>query len=120
MCATMKIVQGKPRGVLSGLPDGAFVIGRGPECHVRADNELISPKHCLLRVHGRDVRVCDLCSANGTLVNGRRVEECALDIGDKLQIGPLVLEVVLAEPEDADVAVRSEVRGHRIPQAARL
>jgi pSer/pThr/pTyr-binding forkhead associated (FHA) protein len=100
MSVTMKIVQGNPRGSYLDFPDGAFVIGRGPECHLRADSELISPKHCLLQVHGHDVRVCDLCSTNGTLVNGHRVEECALDSGDTLQVGPLMLEVVTAEPRD--------------------
>jgi pSer/pThr/pTyr-binding forkhead associated (FHA) protein len=105
MSVTMKVVQGKPQESHLEFPDGAFVIGKGPECHVRADSELISPKHCLLRVHRHDVRVFDLCTTNGTLVNGRRVEECALDSGDKLQLGTFVLEVVQKLPSPPEGGV---------------
>jgi pSer/pThr/pTyr-binding forkhead associated (FHA) protein len=41
----------------------------------------------------------DLGSANGTLVNGRRlVGETALQPGDKLQLGPVILEVAVGDP----------------------
>jgi pSer/pThr/pTyr-binding forkhead associated (FHA) protein len=100
MNVKMKVVQGKPHGSYLDFPEGEFVVGRGPECHVRPNSELISRQHCMLLISGRAVRVRDLGSTNGTLVNGKRVvEECALCNGDTLQLGPLVLEVVLPEPE---------------------
>jgi pSer/pThr/pTyr-binding forkhead associated (FHA) protein len=93
MHVKMKVVQGKPHGSLVEFPEGDFVIGRGPECHVRANSEIISRQHCMLRIHGTVVIVRDLGSTNGTLVNGKLVvEERPLDIGDTIQLGPLVWE----------------------------
>jgi pSer/pThr/pTyr-binding forkhead associated (FHA) protein len=104
MSVKMKVVQGRPHGSYLDFPEGEFVVGRGPECHVRPNSELISRQHCLLLVSGRVLRVRDLGSTNGTLVNGKLVvEECALRHGDTLQLGPLVLEVVLTD-EEAEVA----------------
>jgi pSer/pThr/pTyr-binding forkhead associated (FHA) protein len=102
MSVKMKVVQGKPHGSYLNLPEGEFVVGRGPECHVRPNSELISRQHCLLRVHGQAMCVRDLGSTNGTLVNGERlVEERVLQPGDTLQVGPLVLEVVAPAPKVA-------------------
>lgn len=109
MSVKMKVVQGKPRGSFLDFPEGESVVGRGPECHVRPNSELISRQHCLLRVHGYDVHVRDLGSTNGTLVNGKLLlEESVLANGDTLQFGPLVLELVLP-PEAAALRIHEEV-----------
>jgi pSer/pThr/pTyr-binding forkhead associated (FHA) protein len=99
----LKVVQGKPNGEFLNFPQGEFVFGRGPECHIRPNSELVSRQHCLLRVGNGAALLRDLGSTNGTLVNGRRVtsERILLD-GDTLQLGPLVLQVVL-EPEAVDM-----------------
>jgi pSer/pThr/pTyr-binding forkhead associated (FHA) protein len=108
MSVKMKVVQGKPHGSVLDFPEGEFVVGRGPECHVRPNSELVSRQHCLLRIHGHDVHVRDLGSTNGTLVNGKLlVKECALANGDTLQLGPLVLELVLP-PEQIAVRLAKE------------
>jgi len=109
MSVKMKVVQGKPHGSYLDFPEGEFVVGRGPECHVRPNSELISRQHCMLLISGTAIRVRDLGSTNGTLVNGKRViEECALGNGDTLQLGPLVLEVVLFPEEEAPPATIAE------------
>ncbi|MCI0683699.1 MAG: FHA domain-containing protein [Gemmataceae bacterium] len=95
----LKVLHGKPRGHCLRFGPGEFVVGRGPECHIRPNSELVSRQHCLLRVHSNGhLFVRDLGSANGTLVNGHRIlGERELADGDKLQVGPVVLEVVLPE-----------------------
>jgi hypothetical protein len=99
MSVKMKVLQGKPHGSFLDFPDGEFLIGRSPECHVRPNDEAISRKHCLLRVGRGYVFVRDLGSTNGTFVNGKRIaDERLLNVGDTLQTGPLVLQVV--EPPD--------------------
>jgi hypothetical protein len=95
----MKVVQGKPNGSYINFPKGGFLIGRGPECHIRPNCESIGRKHCLVTVTGHHVRVRDLGSTGGTLVNGSRiVEECTLNVGDFLRIGSLVLQMVQGPP----------------------
>jgi pSer/pThr/pTyr-binding forkhead associated (FHA) protein len=100
MSVKMKVVQGKPHGSYLEFPEGEFVVGRGPECHVRPNSELISRQHCLLRVRGSVIVVRDLGSTNGTLVNGKRLrDECSLADGDTIQLGPLVLQVIFADDD---------------------
>jgi pSer/pThr/pTyr-binding forkhead associated (FHA) protein len=94
----MRVIRGKPRGHAIQFPAGEFVFGRGPECHVRPNSELVSRQHCILTVSDTGVQVRDLGSSNGTLVNGTRViEEVSLRDGDVLQLGPLVLQLVLED-----------------------
>jgi hypothetical protein len=70
------------------LPNGDFVVGRGPECQLAVDDPLVSRKHAVLRVSGNSVVAQDLGSRNGVLVNGNRIEGPRdLVPGDKIRIG---------------------------------
>jgi len=100
MAIQLQVVLGKQRGKYLNFVPGEFVFGRGPECHVRPNSELVSRQHCMLMVSKDLVSIRDLGSANGTLVNGRRVrEEQPLFDGDRIQLGPLVLLVKIANTE---------------------
>lgn len=94
MDVSLSVVFGRPRGKCLHFPQGEFVFGRGPECHVRPDSPSVSRQHCLLRVTPDSVLIRDLASTNGTLVNGTRlVGERPLADGDLVQLGPLVLQL---------------------------
>lgn len=94
MDVRLTLVQGKPRNFSLRFPHGEYVFGRGPECHVRPNSALVSRQHCLLTVTPGAVRVRDLGSTNGTLVNGLLVvADQPLRDGDLLQLGPLTLQV---------------------------
>ena len=96
MKVRLKVVRGKPAGHCLRFANGEYVFGRGPECHVRPNSELVSRQHCLLRVGDAGVCVRDLGSTNGTLVNGELVRtEQDLHDGDVLQVGNVLLEVML-------------------------
>jgi pSer/pThr/pTyr-binding forkhead associated (FHA) protein len=83
------------------------MVGRGPECEIRPNSDLVSRQHCLIQVTEESALIRDLGSRNGTLVNGQLVTgEHKLSNGDTLQIGPLVLEVFLdGEPESVEKSV---------------
>ncbi len=99
MQVQLRVVRGKPRGSALRFAEGEFVFGRGPECHVRPNSEMVSRQHCLLRVTEAGVHIRDLGSSNGTLVNGTRVvEEQVLHDGDLVQLGPLMLQLELEAP----------------------
>jgi pSer/pThr/pTyr-binding forkhead associated (FHA) protein len=96
----MLVVQGKQRGQTIRFPEGEFIFGRGPECHLRPNSDWVSRQHCALRISGEAVYIKDLGSTNGTLVNGARViGERRLAPGDLLQLGPLVLELNFLDPQ---------------------
>lgn len=92
----LKVIHGKPNGHCLAFPPGSFMFGRGPECDVRPNSDLVSRQHCLVKVAEDGAVIRDLGSRNGTLVNGQLLlGERPLSDGDTVQLGPLVLQVVL-------------------------
>jgi pSer/pThr/pTyr-binding forkhead associated (FHA) protein/tetratricopeptide (TPR) repeat protein len=69
------------------LTDGEIAIGRSQKCSVVLEDKRSSRKHSLIRKDGKRFVLKDLGSANGTLVNGERVDEHELQSGDEIQIG---------------------------------
>lgn len=109
----MKVVKGKPRGHCLQFPIGEFMFGRGPECDVRPNSDLVSRQHCLLQVTDEGALLRDLDSRNGTLINGQLLHgECNLVHGDIIQLGPLVLEVLLEVVSAESVADTALVNGN--------
>jgi pSer/pThr/pTyr-binding forkhead associated (FHA) protein len=67
-----------------------FFIGRSEECHLRANSDAISRRHCAITVQDEVVKIRDLGSRNGTYVNGTRIDgDHRLEMGDQLRVGPL-------------------------------
>src|SRR5262245_9172380 len=97
------VLQGKPQGQELPIHHSPFLIGRGPECHLRPNSDMVSRRHCALIIHGEEVRIRDLGSTNGTIVDGERLtEEFRLTDGDIFQVGPLVFQVVIQHMAQAD------------------
>ena len=73
---------------------GELVIGRGPDAGLSVDDPLVSRAHALLLVVPDGLRLSDLGSRHGTLVNGDRVAEPRLvSSGDVITIGNALLVV---------------------------
>ncbi len=77
------------------LPASVTVIGRQQQCDLCIPLMVISRKHCEINADGGVLRVRDLGSRNGTLVNGKKVADAVLNAGDSFQIGPLSFGVQL-------------------------
>jgi hypothetical protein len=95
---------GRPRVVISGPPEQVVlltrpvtVVGRGSEADLRLADTGVSRAHAELRLDGGTVRVVDLQSTNGTVLNGRRVRIATLTDGDRLEMGATTM-VYRSEP----------------------
>ncbi len=76
---------------------GEFLIGRGEESDLQLTAPGASRRHAILTVTDGEVRIRDLGSRNGTLVNGARIEgEQPLFAGDTIAIGTVALILYLA------------------------
>lgn len=69
------------------IGDDEIAIGRSQKCHIVLEDKRSSRKHALIVRSGLKYSVKDLGSANGTLVNGVRVDQQELHSGDEVQIG---------------------------------
>jgi pSer/pThr/pTyr-binding forkhead associated (FHA) protein len=94
MQISLCVVQGHPKEKRLTFAAGIYLIGSGSECSLCLNSPLVDRQHCLITITSGVVEVTDLKSKNGTLVNGQRVSACPLFKGDRLHIGPLVLELV--------------------------
>jgi EAL domain-containing protein (putative c-di-GMP-specific phosphodiesterase class I) len=71
-----------------------FVIGREAEASLSIPSATVSRRHAELDVVDQQLVLRDLCSTNGTSVNGIRIEQpCCVNHGDLLQFGQVVFRV---------------------------
>ncbi len=89
---TLLVLQGPDKGRRFELPDAPTVVGRESRQLPITDNT-VSRRHCeLFPTEDQTWIVKDLGSANGTWVNGQRVERTApLKLGDQVRVGRTIL-----------------------------
>lgn len=96
--AELKVISGKQAGSLIPLPAGKFLIGREEDCHLRPNSDTVSRHHCVFTVDDFTVRLRDLGSTNGTMVNGERIRGgVMLNPGDIVSIGKIEFEVQIRD-----------------------
>jgi len=89
------------------IADGSYLIGRGEGCRIRFAVPEVSERHAILTVRGTEVTIEDLHSANGTFVNGERIDcRTSLDGSKVVQLGPCMLRVSDEEEASADEPVQ--------------
>jgi pSer/pThr/pTyr-binding forkhead associated (FHA) protein len=84
-------IQGPERTLLIPLSAEVMHIGRGLSAGLRLDDASVSRRHAILVPRPTGARILDDRSANGTFVNGRRVQQADLQGGDVIVLGRVVL-----------------------------
>ncbi|HEY1959959.1 MAG TPA: GGDEF domain-containing protein [Polyangiaceae bacterium] len=85
--AYLIVLQGSNVGEMYRLEAGESVLGRGTAATIRLGDDGISRRHARVIVENNAVRIEDLGSSNGTLVNGQLIQNQGLRDGDKIQLG---------------------------------
>jgi DNA-binding NtrC family response regulator len=80
---------------IDGSRAGAFLVGQGETCDVRFADPRVSRRHAAFDLEGRSLRLTDLGSTNGTLVNGAQIVEALLRGGEVVRIGHTSIRVDL-------------------------
>ena len=93
-------------GRLHRLQPGRTVIGRGLSSDIVVGDLLVSREHAALCVDADGVEIVDLDSANGTFVNGHRVERARLRTGDFFSVGHHVFHTGVAAAQRDAAPVR--------------
>jgi S-DNA-T family DNA segregation ATPase FtsK/SpoIIIE len=91
----LAVTHGPDAGRLVPLPAGRLTVGRSAEADVQLEDPRLSRLHAALETGPDGIRVLDLGSTNGTLLDGRRLgsEPAALPSGTSVVVGDTRLEV---------------------------
>ncbi len=92
--------SGEPEALELNL--GVNCFGRDPENHFPVNHPTVSTRHCELVLTADGVLLRDLDSTNGTFVNGERVNQAVLQVGQTLRLGDVEF---LVEATDAYIAI---------------
>jgi pSer/pThr/pTyr-binding forkhead associated (FHA) protein len=84
-------IEGPERTLLIPLGSAVLHVGRGLAADLRLDDSSVSRRHAILVPRAGGARILDDRSANGTFVNGRRVQQAELRGGDVIVLGRVVL-----------------------------
>jgi pSer/pThr/pTyr-binding forkhead associated (FHA) protein len=84
-------VEGPEQTLLIPLESDLIHIGRGLAADLRLDESSVSRRHAILVPQPEGAKILDDRSANGTFVNGERVQQAELRDGDVIVIGRVVM-----------------------------
>lgn len=90
------VAAGPRRGLHWAIGPGVRA-GRSPDAEIFLDDVTVSRHHAEFTVESGSLVMRDLGSTNGTYVNGERLEESVLDVGDHVIIGRFHL-IVAGDP----------------------
>lgn len=117
MKVKLVVIGGKKAGMEIPVSTPDFFIGRGGHCLFRAEDGLVSRRHCAISVAKKSVTIEDCGSGKQTLLNGKRIQwRRELHDGDLITVGSLVLEVRLAADEESGVT-QMLFRGRKGPRS---
>src|SRR4051812_8379156 len=110
--------EGKPA---IGLHRPVMVVGARADAHIRLMSKQVSQTHAILVIAGNSVYIRDMASRTHVYVNGQRVREAELTMGDEVKIGDFTFQMRAsgASAEDSRPAPEGllEIEGDGLPSA---
>jgi pSer/pThr/pTyr-binding forkhead associated (FHA) protein len=93
---SIRILSGPQTGQIVDLKLGKNVFGRSQACDVKIQSLGISKEHCEVHVYKDKMMIVDLKSSNGTFVNGVKIQNSIIHLGDKLSLFDVIMDVIPA------------------------
>src|SRR6187551_1372250 len=91
---TFKITQGDTDLGVREFDQDLIKIGRLANAHLKLDDQKVSRIHAVVGIDpNKDVSITDMGSAEGTYVNGEKVNKVRLKDGDIILVGETKLEI---------------------------
>ncbi len=91
---SIRVLSGPQAGQIFELKSGKNTFGRGGQSDFKISSLGISKEHCEVQVYKDKVVVVDLKSSNGTFVNGVKIQNSIIKLGDKLSLFDVIMDVI--------------------------
>ena len=85
--AVLVVKRGPNAGSQFRLDQSVTSAGRHPDSNIYLDDITVSRRHAEFRREKGEFRVVDMCSLNGTYLNGEPTDSAVLTDGDQIDIG---------------------------------
>lgn len=114
--AFLKVTTGLSAGQLVALPFGRTVIGRSPVCQIVVEDAGVNRQHADILADGGRSWIQDLCTRNGTYVNGTRIDSLTkLKDCDFIRVCDHAFQFLLLAPHSTEWQWRSTLQ--KVPDA---
>ncbi len=90
----IRLLNGKKAGKVCPLKEGSNILGRGPEATIKIASSGVSKTHAKFHISGDKIIVSDMNSRNGTFINGVRIQNQRVHIGDKIALHDVIIEIL--------------------------
>lgn len=87
MQAKFTVLGGPNDGLVASVSHLPITLGREGDRALPISDRWASRFHCQIAQRNGRLMVRDLASKHGTYVNGERIQQCTLEVGDKLMVG---------------------------------
>lgn len=93
----LRILSGPQAGSVHSLKMGRNLVGRAPHCEIRVNSNGVSKEHAEVHVYKDKILVVDLRSSNGTYLNGIKVQNGIIRLGDKMSVHDVIMDIIPAQ-----------------------
>ena len=113
----LQIENGELAGRRYAVGENGLRLGRSSSNDMQISDEGLSRNHCLFEAVGEEgIRLTDLASANGTILNGQLLgdEPADIKVGDVIEVGSTVINVVAdgrSQPPVVDLGLGASAPG---------
>jgi len=90
----LRVLTGPATGQIFDLKMGRNLVGRAPHCDVKILSQGVSKEHAEIHVYKEKIVVTDLRSSNGTFVNGVKVQNGLIRLGDKISLHDVIFDII--------------------------
>lgn len=102
----LRVLSGPQAGQMFPLKMGRNLIGRAPHCDLKIGSNGVSKEHAEIHVYKDKILIVDLRSSNGTYLNGVKVQNGMVRLGDKMGIHDVLMDIIPA-PSHASESART-------------
>lgn len=93
----VRVLNGPQAGQIFTLNNGKNILGRSSQADIHIMAQGVSKSHCEIHVLKDKIVIVDLKSSNGTYVNGIKIQNSILRLGEKFSLHEILMDIVPAQ-----------------------